>query len=141
MNKYKQVFVNLAILTYILSAGVTTAYAMPQEYNDDKEIKRSIILKAFDSGDYKLWKTIVGEESLIIDNIGRDSFMQFVKARNLARQGKYDDALLKTNELGKRLKLDSRLSLEGSCENDELRKINEYREKIDIIKKDIERLI
>ena len=102
MEKYKKVIINLAILTFLLSAGATTAYANPDEYNDNSDTdiyKRARVLETFENGDYAAWKRTMRRQGGYIDFVNKEQFDKFIQARKLARSGKYSEAVVLGEEL------------------------------------------
>lgn len=107
MSKYKQVFLNLAILTFLISAGSTSAYDHFGESKNNKVKKNysaEMVLETFENNDYLSWKKLVGANSSIAKVITKDRFEKFTSTRELARSGKYDEALKSSVELGEELK-------------------------------------
>ena len=102
MKKYKQVILNISVLTLILSGGLSSAYASSDEYGDSNRKnlgKISSILETFESGDYNLWKEKVSRENELYKNISKEQFDKFILLRELARNGEYSKALVLSKEL------------------------------------------
>ncbi|MCK5416656.1 hypothetical protein KAI92_04480 [Candidatus Parcubacteria bacterium] len=104
MKKYRQAALILAILTFVLTTGVSTAYANSSEYEQlrkcsDLAEKRILILEAFEKKDYKLWKKIIGNNP-ISEVVTVDMFEKFIDARELARNGNYNKSFNLSCELG-----------------------------------------
>ena len=102
MKKYKQVILNISVLTLILSGGLSSAYASSDEYSDSNRKnlgKISSILETFESGDYNLWKEKVSRENELYKNISKEQFDKFILLRELARNGEYNKALMLSKEL------------------------------------------
>ncbi len=104
MQKYKQAALILAILTLVLTAGVTSSYAYSGEYEDGandngQKERRILVLDSFEKNDYKAWRKVVGRND-ISKVINEDKFNSFVEARTLARKGKYDESFKLSYDLG-----------------------------------------
>lgn len=99
MKKYRQAALILAVLTLVLTAGITTAYASEYEYDENLSKKRTSVLSAFENNDYDSWKEIIHGSS-ISKIVTKERFEQFIKARNLARSGKYDESFELGLDLG-----------------------------------------
>ncbi len=104
MQKYKQAALILAILTLVLTAGVTSSYAYSGEYEDEgsnngQREKRILALDSFEKNDYKAWRKLVGR-SYISEIISEEKFNSFVEARILARNGRYDESFKLSYDLG-----------------------------------------
>jgi hypothetical protein len=104
MKKYRQVTCMLAILTFVLTTGISTAYANSNEYEqlrkrDSLAEKQVYVLEAFEKNDYGAWKSIIGDNPIsraVTENI----FDKFINARELARKGDYDSSFNLSSELG-----------------------------------------
>lgn len=109
-KKYVNIIATLAVVTIILSTGISSAYADSNEYVNYKKggklaEQQMAILEAFENEDYKAWKLIIGENSLIAKEVGHELFSDFIKARKLARNGSYDEALSILNEISQELEV------------------------------------
>jgi len=115
MHKYQKAAVSLAVLTLILTAGITSAYGYTgdddggsdmdtnrKNYSFSSDLQQSV-LEAFEESNYQAWLTIVGKESEIAGLISEENFNKFLSARKLARQGRYGKALSLSKELGNEL--------------------------------------
>jgi len=120
MNKYKKVAINIAIITIILSTGlsascvtnigVASADAPESDINvlakENSKLsaeKQAKILNAFENNDYGTWVKLVGQNNKINSIIDQATFNNFVMARNAARNGQYKKALKITESLKKGL--------------------------------------
>ena len=116
MGKYKKAAVSLAVLTLILTAGITSAYGFAgddsgndsadknrKNYSFSSERQQSV-LEAFEEANYQAWLKIVGPKSKIARAITKENFNKFITARKLARQCRYDEALKLSRELGEELR-------------------------------------
>ncbi len=109
--------INLAILTFVFSLGASTAYALPDEYdqsssNDEVIENRINILATFETHDYESWKKSVDLGSADLAIFSKSAFDKFMKARELARQGKYSQALKLMDELEVFLKQSGNVGLD-----------------------------
>lgn len=115
MNKYKKVAINLAFLTMIFSAGITSRYVIDvtpdiidshinltnkdnAKYPSDMHER---VLNTFEDSDYQTWKKLVGAKNNINKVVDEVAFKRFVVARNAARNGQYNKALKITEQLKK----------------------------------------
>lgn len=113
MNKYKKVAINLAFLTMIFSAGITSRYVIDvspdiidshinltnknaTKYPTDMHER---VLTTFENSDYATWKKLVGAKHKINNVVDEVTFKRFVVARNAARNGQYNKALKITEQL------------------------------------------
>ncbi len=62
------------------------------------------ILETFENDDYEAWKKITGENKAVTKIINKKKFEKFIQARQLARQGNYDQALKLTEQLKEEIK-------------------------------------
>lgn len=95
--KYQNIIVAIAVLNFIFSAGITTSQVNAasdtfEGQSQDTE-KAELILESFEEGSYETWRKLVDSDSKIVHKIKKDDFYEFIKARNLARQGRYQEAL------------------------------------------------
>lgn len=113
MKKYQEVYIVLALLTVILSSGISTAYANSSEYEEYRKGKTTIserreaMLATFENNDYQKWLKVVGGDNPLVKLISQEEFNKFVSARNLARAGEYDKSL----EIGREVGLEIEKSL------------------------------
>lgn len=115
MNKYKKVAVNLAFLTMIFSAGITSKYVIDvnsdiidshinlttkdnSKYPPEWQEK---VLNTFENSDYATWKKMIGENNKINSIVDETAFNSFVLARDAARNGRYNKAIKITEQLKK----------------------------------------
>ena len=120
MNKYKKVAINIAILTIILSTGLSTSCLTnigvasadapesdinisAKENSETSSEKQGKILNTFENNDYEAWVKIIGQNNKINNIIDQTTFNNFVMARTAARNGQYDKALKITESLKKGL--------------------------------------
>jgi|GEM_PF-1964878 len=115
MNKYKKVAINLAFLTMIFSAGITSKYVIDVNHNiidshlnlTHKDTSKyppdqhEKVLNTFENSDYATWKKLVGENNKINNIVDESAFKRFVVARTAARNGQYNKALKITEQLKK----------------------------------------
>lgn len=93
MNKYKKLTINIIVLTFIFTGGLTnTAFASPAIETKDNA-REIAILESFEDQDYASWKKYIGENSNLATFLDKDKFDKFIKIRELARSGQYDAAL------------------------------------------------
>ena len=109
MNLYKKTAVTIAILTLVISANISAIHASPLEAERmlNSSFQRGSdrdILETFEEGDYEKWKKKVGLNSRIASIVTKEKFNDFIKARRLAREGKYEEAIRLADELKKEIK-------------------------------------
>lgn len=117
MQKYKKVAMNIAILTMILSAGITNNYFSNSDQDSDLDIglnnrkiakysqeKQEKILNTFENNDYQAWKKIINQNNKINNVIDESAFKDFVTARIAARNGQYDEAIILTEKIKNKIK-------------------------------------
>ena len=109
MQKYKKAALNIALLTLLLSGGLSLGYVKVDTNTDDKNISKQeeMLLDSFENDDYDSWKRVVSKKSKIHNVVAEDDFEKFVVARKLARAGEYDKAI----ELTEKLELDLKTRL------------------------------
>jgi len=115
IKPYKKAALNIAILTMILSAGLTTtALAAPNfssDYDLSTELSQSFkerqekIINTFEANDYDAWKKMIGKNSKISSRVQKADFKLFIAARKAARDGYYAKAIKLTESLKKSLSL------------------------------------
>jgi len=97
MTLYQKTTIMIAVLTLIMSANIDAVYAGPAEaeimMQNFFQEKREDFLETFEDSNYEKWKYMVGKNSAIAKIINQDKFNQFIKARILARQGKYEESV------------------------------------------------
>ena len=144
MKKYKQVIINLAILTFLLSSGATAAYAFPDEYNiggDFDSSEGARVLETFEDGDYSAWKKTVKHRGVLADYIDRDKFNKFIKTRELARNGKYSEALELSGELEKEIEQIEKTVMNEQKNLAVSKKINSINTKAEFLKKKLKNIV
>ncbi len=106
-QKYKKAAISIAILTLMMTAGLSSAYAAtdsqgftPNSFKTDTQIN---LLNTLEAGDYEQWKQAVGHYSGLSGVIAKDDFLEFIRARKFAREGRYDESLAMSQALGDRL--------------------------------------
>ncbi len=98
----------MAVLTFVFSAGLsgvqaTTTYnVINQQEGADRAM---LIMKSLEIGNYETWLKLVNPNSRLAKSINEEDFNEFMKARDLARQGKYKEALLLYEDLKLKLGL------------------------------------
>lgn len=115
IKSYKKAALNIAILTMILSAGISTGALAASNLNADydtnievsqpKKQKQEKILNTFENNDYEAWKQIIGKNSKLSSLVDAENFKLFVTARQAARQGEYAKAVKITESIKKSLNL------------------------------------
>lgn len=114
MKKYKKAALNIAILTLILSSGLTsqtislvntdsdfdTETIQTQSSNKQKEK----IIIAFENNDFETWQKMIGSRNQLGKIIDENGFNEFIEARTAARDGKYEEAIEITENLKSRIK-------------------------------------
>jgi len=105
MTTYQKAAIIIAMLTLVMSSNISAVYASPAEteqlISNFFQEEWEDFLETFEDDDYNKWKKIVGENSKIVKIITREKFAQFIKARELARQGKYEESISLADELKK----------------------------------------
>lgn len=102
MNKYTQAITTISLLTVMFLAGQGVEaqkemQALTDIYGSNE--KNITLLQTFEDSDYVKWKQLIGANRKIAKAVSRSDFEEFIKARTLARAGKYENAL----ELAKNL--------------------------------------
>jgi hypothetical protein len=110
--KYEKMIVAMAVLTFVFSAGLSSVQAMvakgmAEELLRDVE-RAELILESIEYGSYESWRKLVNNNSKIAKKVCEEDFNEFVRARKLARQGKYEEALNLCDDLKAKLSLDDR---------------------------------
>jgi hypothetical protein len=115
MKSYKKAALNIAILTMILSAGISSGALAASNFNTEndanievsqpKKQKQEKILNTFENNDYEAWKQIIGKNSKLSSLVDAENFKLFVSARQAARQGEYAKAVKITESIKKSLNL------------------------------------
>lgn len=105
MNKYQQAIASVAFLTLFLSAGLNVGLL---ESSRAKSINKNrgraeLILNSFESHNYNLWKSTVGDNA-ISSLIKKEDFNNFLASRSAIRSGQYDKALDLSSKLEQKLK-------------------------------------
>lgn len=99
-----------SILLGVASLIVAGALFAPQAlaYRGDPNVKgpnysqerHEAMEKAFESKDYNSWKNLMNDKGRVTQVINEQNFSKFAEARNLAKQGKMDEARKIRTELG-----------------------------------------
>jgi len=93
------------VATTALVAGATYAYQGDSENSDKFRAPRfnteqhEAMIEAIDNQDYNSWKELVGYNP-ITEKITEENFAKFVEARQLMKDGKYEEAKILREELG-----------------------------------------
>lgn len=107
--KYQNIIIAIAVLTFVFSAGLTGTQVKAAEYGfeeQSQEVERAeLILESFEEGSYETWRKLVNPNSKIARKIEKKDFYEFIKARNLARKGEYQEAWDLCEDLRTRLGL------------------------------------
>ncbi len=100
--KYKKAIVAMAVLTFIFSVGVSgaNAGAAARMANRNNARRAEMTLKSIEANDYDAWRRLVNPNSRLARQISEGDFREFSRARKLARQGRYQEAI----EIYERLK-------------------------------------
>jgi hypothetical protein len=105
--KSKKLYVSLAVLTLILTAGVASVSAYQGDYsqkgpNTDPE-RCDAIQDALDNEDFDAWQKLMTERrGRVLELINEDNFSKFVEARRLGQSGDIEGADVLRAELGLR---------------------------------------
>lgn len=115
MKKYKKAALNIAILTMILSSGLTsrTISLARADLDLDTEIiqtessneQKEKIIIAFENNDFETWQKLIGSRNQLGKIIDENGFNKFIEARNAARDGNYEEAISITESLKNRIKI------------------------------------
>ena len=144
MDKYKQVIINLSILTFLLSSGATTAYAIPNEYSDASNFdsnEEARVLETFEDGDYSAWKKIISRQNILADYIDSGKFNKFIKARELARGGKYSEALVLIGELKNEIAQIEKIAMTEKNDDKLYKKVNSLNKRTEFLKKKLKNIV
>ncbi|NCQ06558.1 MAG: hypothetical protein GW815_03305 [Candidatus Moranbacteria bacterium] len=103
MNKTTLGLGALALLVGV--AGIST---VASAYRGDSTVKgpnyteerHEAMEKAFESGDYNAWKSLMGERGNMTRVINQDNFAKFAEAHELSEEGKTAEAQKIREELG-----------------------------------------
>ncbi len=104
MQKYKQAAIAIAFLTIILSAGICNGVPSREEKSKRQQNQKIAILEAFENGDYESWRQIISAKGEVYGAISEEDFNKFVKARQAARSGDYEQAINLSAEVESELK-------------------------------------
>lgn len=104
--KFKKVYVSLAVLTLILTAGVASVSAYQGDYtkagpNCTPE-RHEAMEVAFDNNNYNAWKSQMVDKGRVTQVINEDNFTQFAEAHRLGQAGDTAGADAIRAELGLR---------------------------------------
>ena len=104
--KSKKVYVSLAVLTLILTAGVASVSAYQGDYtkqgpNTDPE-RHEAMQAALDGNDYNSWKGLMNDKGRVAQVVNEENFSQFAEARRLGQSGDKTGADALRAELGLR---------------------------------------
>lgn len=93
--KYKNAAIAMAVLTFVFSVGVANANAgaMRRVANKDNARRAEMALESIEASDYETWRRLINPNSKLARQIDEMDFKEFVRARNLARQGRYQEAV------------------------------------------------
>lgn len=108
MKKYKQAAASIAILTIMLSAGLYIGSNGDQSNSFGQRYlaQQEEILTAFENGDYSAWRNILAKNKKKIPNLSQADFQTFLRARQAARSGNYDQAIAISRQLKSKLQID-----------------------------------
>jgi len=93
------------VATTTLVAGATYAYQGNSENSDKFRSPRfnteqhEAMIQAIDSQDYDSWKELMGDNP-VTEKITEENFAKFLEARQLMKDGKYEEAKILREELG-----------------------------------------
>ena len=108
MHKYKKAAINIALITIIFTTGLTSSVIASLSGGPDSDIESRMakpdarqekVVASLEAEDYETWRKTVGRNSKVAKLIDENSFRLFIKARNAARQGEYDEAIGLTEEI------------------------------------------
>ncbi len=71
--------------------------------------RHEAMTKTFENKDYNAWKELMADRGRVTEVINEDNFAKFVEARNLANEGKHDEADAIRKELGLRTRDGARM--------------------------------
>lgn len=112
MQKYKQAALAIAFLTLVFSGGLTVGLARTEDRDGRNQgEKEEMILTSFENGDYDTWRRLLGQKGKISEVITKEEFQTFIEAREKARSGRYEEAILIAEKLENKLK--SKLFVDG----------------------------
>ena len=112
MHKYKKAAINIALITIIFTTGLSSNVFAALSGGSDIDIesklakpdaKQEQVVASIEDDDYESWRKIVGKNSKVAKLIDQKSFDLFVRARNAARQGEYEDAINLTEAVKEQL--------------------------------------
>lgn len=106
MNKNTKVISLAAAVTAVIATvGIaTTTFAYRGDF-DEKDLpvaseRQAQMTKAFASGDYATWKSLVPANSRALEKVTPENFAKFSQMHDLMLAGKYDEAQAIRQELG-----------------------------------------
>ncbi len=112
MKKYKKAAINIAILTMMLTVGLTNNvlasfnadntdidYEQRNQITSQLNAKQEKIINTLEKKDYLSWVKLVGKNNKITKVIDEGSFQKFIEARDAARNGFYDESIKITENL------------------------------------------
>lgn len=89
--KSKKLYVSLAVLTLILTAGVASVSAYQGDYTAEgpncTPERHTAITAAFETGDYEAWKTQMAGKGRVTQVINSKNFTDFAQAHKLGQAG------------------------------------------------------
>ena len=104
--KSKKVYVSLAVLTLILTAGVASVSAYQGDYNkqgpNTDPVRHEAMQAALDGKDYNSWKELMNDKGRVAQVVNEENFSKFVEARRLGQSGSIKEADALRAELGLR---------------------------------------
>ncbi|MEI8361343.1 MAG: hypothetical protein WCG01_04395 [bacterium] len=100
LPSYKQAAISIAILTIIFTAGMTDGYrCCARRSKQSAEMKRERVMSSIEGADFDQWRQSVGPEYVMLSDIAKEDFREFVIARKLARSGRYEKSIILANKL------------------------------------------
>ena len=104
--KNRNKFISLAVLTLILTAGVSSALAYQGDYGQEgpncTPEKHEIMENAFDNNDYNAWQEQMAGRGRVTQVVNQDNFAKFAEAHRLGKSGDVEGADAIRAELGLR---------------------------------------
>jgi hypothetical protein len=108
INKKVLAITAMSLIGVLGLASLSTVSAYQGDYTKQgpnfSPERHEIMIQAMESNNYNLWKELMNGRGRVIEVINENNFSQFVKAHQLAKEGKHDEASKIREELGLRTK-------------------------------------
>lgn len=99
-NRNRKELVVMAVLTIVISAGVTTAFAHRAMGPNIDPAQRDAIQEAIANGDYQAWSDLTTGQGRMAEVINQDNFSQLAALEQARQAGDFEAARVIEEELG-----------------------------------------